>query len=55
MDATAPLATYITGVSKAANASGPSMNAMFKAQMLATALDVYSVAAKEGTQSTLQR
>ena len=33
--------TYVTGVIKAANASGSSMNAMLKAQMLATALDVY--------------
>jgi hypothetical protein len=33
--------TYVTGVIKAANASGVSMNAMLKAQMLATALDVY--------------
>lgn len=35
------VATYVTGVIKAANASGSSMNAMLKAQMLATALDVY--------------
>jgi hypothetical protein len=35
------VATYVTNVIKAANASGPSMNAMLKAQMLATALDVY--------------
>jgi hypothetical protein len=35
------LATYVTNVIKAANASGASMNAMLKAQMLATALDVY--------------
>jgi hypothetical protein len=33
--------TYATNVIKAANAAGPSMNAMLKAQMLATALDVY--------------
>jgi hypothetical protein len=33
--------TYVTNVIKAANASGASMNAMLKAQMLATALDVY--------------
>ena len=33
--------TYVTNVIKAANASGSSMNAMLKAQMLATALDVY--------------
>jgi hypothetical protein len=32
---------YVTEVIKAANASGASMNAMLKAQMLATALDVY--------------
>lgn len=32
---------YVTTVIKAANASGSSMNAMLKAQMLATALDVY--------------
>ena len=35
------VATYVTNVIKAANASGSSMNAMLKAQMLATALDVY--------------
>jgi hypothetical protein len=35
------VATYVTNVIKAANASGASMNAMLKAQMLATALDVY--------------
>src|SRR6266508_3651008 len=34
-------ATYVYDVIKAANASGASMNAMLKAQMLATALDVY--------------
>jgi hypothetical protein len=34
------VATYVTNVIKAANASGASMNAMLKAQMLATALDV---------------
>src|SRR5207247_5983882 len=33
--------TYVTNIIKAANASGASMNAMLKAQMLATALDVY--------------
>lgn len=33
-------ASYVTRVIKAANASGTSMNAMLKAQMLATALDV---------------
>jgi hypothetical protein len=32
---------YVYNVIKAANASGSSMNAMLKAQMLATALDVY--------------
>ncbi|WP_460846340.1 hypothetical protein [Nocardioides ultimimeridianus] len=35
------MATYVTNVIKAANASGSSMNAMLKAQMLSTALDVY--------------
>ena len=35
------VATYATNVIKAANASGAAMNAMLKAQMLATALDVY--------------
>jgi hypothetical protein len=35
------VATYVTNIIKAANASGASMNAMLKAQMLATALDVY--------------
>ncbi len=35
------VATYVYNVVKAANASGASMNAMLKAQMLATALDVY--------------
>jgi hypothetical protein len=35
------VATYVYNVIKAANASGASMNAMLKAQMLATALDVY--------------
>ncbi len=34
-------ATYVDSVIKAANASGASMNAMLRAQMLATALDVY--------------
>jgi hypothetical protein len=33
--------TYVTNVIKAASASGAAMNAMLKAQMLATALDVY--------------
>jgi hypothetical protein len=35
------VATYAMTIIKAANASGTSMNAMLKAQMLATALDVY--------------
>ena len=35
------VATYVSNVIKAANASGAAMNAMLKAQMLATALDVY--------------
>jgi hypothetical protein len=35
------VATYVTNAIKAANASGASMNAMLKGQMLATALDVY--------------
>jgi hypothetical protein len=35
------VATWVYNVIKAANASGTSMNAMLKAQMLATALDVY--------------
>lgn len=35
------VASYVYNVIKAANASGASMNAMLKAQMLATALDVY--------------
>jgi hypothetical protein len=34
-------ATYVYNVIKAANAGGATMNAMLKAQMLATALDVY--------------
>ena len=37
----AQVGTYVTNIIKAANASGASMNAMLKAQMLATALDVY--------------
>lgn len=37
----AQTAAWVTTVIKAANASGASMNAMLKAQMLATALDVY--------------
>ena len=40
-DATAPLSAYVTNVIKAASAGGSTMNAMLKAQMLATALDVY--------------
>jgi len=35
------VANYVQGVIKAATARGPTMNAMLKAQMLATALDVY--------------
>lgn len=35
------VASYVGSVLKGANASGPSMNAMLKAQMLATALDVF--------------
>jgi hypothetical protein len=35
------VAAYVTTIIKAANASGASMNAMLKAQMLATSLDVY--------------
>jgi len=35
------VASYVFNVIKAANASGTAMNAMLKAQMLATALDVY--------------
>jgi hypothetical protein len=35
------VATYVSNIIKAANASGTSMNAMLKAQMLATSLDVY--------------
>ena len=37
----AQVATYVYNIIKAADASGSSMNAMLKAQMLATALDVY--------------
>ena len=40
-DMTNPITAYVTNVIKAASASGSSMNAMLKAQMLATALDVY--------------
>jgi hypothetical protein len=36
----AQVGTYVTNVIKAANASGATMNAMLKAQMLSTALDV---------------
>jgi hypothetical protein len=35
------VAAYVTSIIKAANAAGSSMNPMLKAQMLATALDVY--------------
>lgn len=35
------IATYVTNVVKSASASGAAMNAMLKAQMLSTALDVY--------------
>ena len=55
-DATAPLTGYATTIIKAANASGSSMNPMLKAQMLATALDVYfSDPARGGTRSTRPR
>jgi hypothetical protein len=37
----AQVGTYVTNVIKSANASGAAMNAMLKAQMLSTALDVY--------------
>jgi hypothetical protein len=37
----AQVGTYVMNIIKAANASGAAMNAMLKAQMLATALDVY--------------
>ena len=37
----ANIATYVYNTVKAADASGSSMHAMLKAQMLATALDVY--------------
>jgi hypothetical protein len=40
-DAGTPVNVYVTNVIKAATAGGSSMNAMLKAQMLATALDVY--------------
>jgi len=35
------IAAYVSRVMKVANSAGPSMNAKLKAQMLATALDVY--------------
>jgi hypothetical protein len=37
----AQVGTYVTNVIKAASSAGAAMNAMLKAQMLATALDVY--------------
>jgi large repetitive protein len=37
----AQVATYVTNIIKAANASGSSMNSMLKSQMLAAALDVF--------------
>src|SRR4029077_970214 len=37
----AQVGAYVTTIIKAANASGSSMNPILKAQMLATALDVY--------------
>jgi hypothetical protein len=40
-DASAPLKNYVTKLIDAADASGAAMNAMLKAQMLATALDVF--------------
>ena len=40
-DASAPLKSYVTNIINAASASGPAMNAMLKAQMLATALNVF--------------
>ena len=40
-DASAPLKNYVTKIINAADASGAAMNAMLKAQMLATALDVF--------------
>jgi hypothetical protein len=42
------VASWVTNVIKAANASGASMNAMLKAQMLATALDVWFTSAAGG-------
>jgi len=48
------VATYGYNIIKTATASGPSMNAMLKAQMLATALDVYSAIPRSGeTRSAL--
>ena len=44
----AQVGTYVTNVIKAANASGAAMNAMLKAQMLSTALDVYFSSATLG-------
>src|SRR5206468_10215023 len=44
----AQVGTYVTNIIKAANASGAAMNAMLKAQMLATALDVYFSSAAGG-------
>ncbi len=44
----AQVGSYVTTIIKAANASGSSMNAMLKAQMLATSLDVYFSAAALG-------
>lgn len=46
---TQSVAVYVTNVIKAANASGASMNAMLKAQMLSTALDVYFKGSIGGT------
>ena len=40
-DASAPLKNYVTKLIDAASASGPAMNAMLKAQMVATALNVF--------------
>jgi hypothetical protein len=48
----AQVATYVSTVIKAANSSGSSMNAMLKAQMLATALNVWvSPSATNGGES----
>jgi hypothetical protein len=46
---TTPISTYVSNVIKAANASGASMNAMLKAQMLSTALDVYFTGGLSGS------